>query len=283
MTHTTLISVSELRDHLLDPDWCVLDCRHELSDFCAGRRAYEAGHIPGALFADTETELSGARSATNGRHPLPQRAALERQFSHWGIHAHTQIVAYDAHGGHYAARLWWLARWLGHNRVAVLDGGWAAWLAQTALSSNEPSPRPAQHYTAQTSLMRAVDADAVQARDARSVLVDARAPERYRGEVEPIDPVAGHIPGALNRFWQANLIDPAQGRFKSAAALKEEFNALLGERTPQDLIAYCGSGVTACHHLLAMAHAGLPGAALYAGSWSEWIADAARPIAKGHG
>lgn len=283
MTYTTLITVSELRDHLLDPDWCVLDCRHELADFSAGRHAYEAGHIPGAQFADTETELSGARTGRNGRHPLPQRAALERQFGHWGIHAHTQIVAYDAHGGHYAARLWWLARWLGHTHVAVLDGGWPAWKAQTSLSSSEPAPRPAQHYTAQASLMCVVNVDEVQSRAARTVLVDARAPERYRGEVEPIDAVAGHIPGAINRFWQANLADIAQGRFKSASELRQEFSALLSDRSPQEFIAYCGSGVTACHQLLAMAHAGLPGAALYAGSWSEWIADPARPVARGHG
>ncbi len=281
MTYSTLISAAQLRDHVFDASWCVLDCRHDLMDLAAGQRAYDAGHIPGAQFASIETELSGAKTGTNGRHPLPERAALERQFGLWGIGPDTQIVAYDAHGGQLAARLWWLAHWLGHRKVAVLDGGWPAWMAATPWASTEPAAREPQRFVAQAPLVRVVDAAAVLARDAQTVLMDARAPERYRGDVEPIDPVAGHILGAINWFWQMNLSDPTQGTFKSPDALRAEFNALLAGRAPEQLMAYCGSGVTACHPLLAMAHAGLPGAALYAGSWSQWIADSTRPVATG--
>lgn len=279
MNHSTLISVTDLHDHVFDARWCVLDCRHDLMDHSAGRRAYDAGHIPGALFASIETDLAGTHTGTNGRHPLPERAALVRQFGLWGIDPDTQIIAYDAHGGQFAGRLWWLARWLGHDKVAVLDGGWSAWLQQTHWTSVAPGEREMRTFIARDSLMPVVDATTVLKRDPEVLLIDARAPERYRGEVEPIDPVAGHIPDAVNRFWQANLADAATGTFKSKEALRTEFEGLLAGRLPSQLIAHCGSGVTACHHLLAMAHAGLPGAALYAGSWSEWIADPARPVA----
>lgn len=281
MSFTTLITAEELREHVFNANWCVFDCRHDLMDHAAGRRAYDAGHIPGAQFAAIETALSGDRTGCNGRHPLPDRATLERQFGLWGIHNDTQIVAYDALGGQFAVRLWWLARWLGHAKVAVLDGGWPAWLAATQWPSVEPGDRATRNFIAGDSLVHVVDAESVQSRDAQTLALDARAPERYRGEVEPIDPVAGHIPGAVNRFWQANLADPAAGTFKSARQLRIEFNALLAGRSPQQVIAHCGSGVTACHHLLAMEHAGLPGAALYAGSWSEWIANHSRPVATG--
>jgi thiosulfate/3-mercaptopyruvate sulfurtransferase len=281
MGFTTLITPQQLRDHVFDTDWAVLDCRHDLMDHAAGRRAYEAGHIPGAQFAAIETDLAGEHTGRNGRHPLPERAALARQWGLWGIDNNTQIVAYDAQGGQFAVRLWWLARWLGHDKVAVLDGGWPAWLAATQWSSIEAGERAMRNFIARESLARVVDAGAVLARSHDALLVDARAPERYRGEVEPIDPVAGHIPGAVNRFWQQNLGDTAAGIFKSADVLRQEFDALLAGRSPDQLIAHCGSGVTACHHLLAMEHAGLHGAALYAGSWSEWIADASRPVATG--
>lgn len=277
---TNLVTVSELQAHLADDGWCAIDCRHDLVDVELGRRQYAQGHLPGAQFASVDDDLSGPKSGTNGRHPLPDRAQLAAKFRAWGISNDTQIVAYDASGGQFAVRLWWLARWLGHDRVALLDGGWPLWLAETGHSSTEPPARQPGTFTAGDSLERVVGADELQRQLAgRSMLlVDARAPERYEGRVEPIDPVAGHIPGAVNRFWQANLAD---GRFKPAAQLRAEYEQLLAGRAPAQMVAQCGSGVTACHHLLAMRIAGLSGAQLYAGSWSEWIADPSRPVAKG--
>jgi thiosulfate/3-mercaptopyruvate sulfurtransferase len=277
----TLVTVEQLRDHLEDPGWCVIDVRHDLMNVTAGRRAYDAGHIPGAVFARMDDDLSGTKTGRNGRHPLPGREDLVQAFRRWGVDDDTQIVAYDAQGGNFAVRLWWLARWLGHARVAVLDGGWPVWLARTSLSSLEEPVRKAGHFSARPSLMPlvAVD-DVVRNLGTRERLVlDARTPERYRGEQEPIDPVAGHIPGARNRPWQRNL-NPDQ-TFKSTAALRQEFEAALGSTAPIQVAHQCGSGVTACHNLLAMEIAGLTGSALYPGSWSEWIADAARPVAVG--
>lgn len=277
---TTLITVSELKTRLSDPDWCVLDCRHDLMDIGLGRRQYEQGHVPGAQFAAIDDDLSGPKSGSNGRHPLPDRAVLAARFGAWGIDNHTQIVAYDASGGQFAVRLWWLARWLGHDRVALLDGGLPLWLAETGLASTEPAKRAPRRFVPGESLESVISAGELQQRLAErsTLLVDARAPERYEGRVEPIDPVAGHIPGAINRFWQANLAD---GRFKTAERLRAEYEQLLAGRPPSQMTAHCGSGVTGCHHLLAMHIAGLSGARLYAGSWSEWIADPARPVATG--
>jgi thiosulfate/3-mercaptopyruvate sulfurtransferase len=280
--HTTLISAAELQPHVADPRWRVLDVRHDLFDAAAGRRAYDAGHIPGAQFAHIDHDLSGAKTGTNGRHPLPTREAFAQRLRAWGVNDDTQIVAYDAHGGQFAARLWWLARWLGHDAVAVLDGGWPAWLAADgAVSTGAPRDLPAGQFTLRAPLVAVRDAAQVQAAlgIAGQVLIDARLPERYRGEQEPIDPVAGHIPGALNRPWTHNL--EATQRFKPADELRAEFDALVGARPPNAVTVQCGSGVTACHHVLAMQAAGLPGAALYAGSWSEWIADPARPVKTG--
>jgi thiosulfate/3-mercaptopyruvate sulfurtransferase len=280
MSYTTLVTAEQLKPHLFDTDWCVVDCRHDLSDFAAGFREYRAGHIPGATFAHVEEDLAGEITPASGRHPLPVREHLEAIFREWGIDNDTQIVAYDAQGGQFAGRLWWLARWLGHDKVALLDGGWQAWLAATDWSSIEEPERDEGRFTAAAPLVAVVDAERVLASrgDAATVLLDARAPERYEGRVEPIDPVAGHIPGALNRFWQDNL---AQGRFKSPAQLRAEFDAILAGRPPSRLIHQCGSGVTAAHNVLAMEIAGLPGSALFAGSWSEWIRDPQRPVATG--
>lgn len=277
---TDLISASELRPHLSDAGWCVVDCRHDLEYFEAGRRQYALGHIPGAVFAHMENDLSGEKTGRNGRHPLPQAEALATLFRSWGIDNDTQIVAYDANGGAFAARLWWLARWLGHAAVAVLDGGWQAWLAATNLSSKEPPRREPGRFEIRPSLAPAVNAQQVREMLGRvdKLIVDARAAERYEGRVEPLDPVAGHIPGTINRPWQANL---DKGLFKPRDVLRREFSALLGGRAPSDLTVLCGSGVTACHHLLALEHAGLDGAALYPGSWSEWVADPSRPVATG--
>jgi thiosulfate/3-mercaptopyruvate sulfurtransferase len=282
--NTTLVTVDELEQHLFDHDWCVVDCRHDLMDFEAGWKAYQAGHIPGATFASIEEDLSGEKSATSGRHPLPERDDLVAAFRDWGINNDTQIVAYDASGGQFAVRLWWLARWLGHAKVAVLDGGWPAWMAKTNWSSASAPERELGRFEASEPLVRFVTTDDVLASrgDPSVLLVDARAPERYEGRVEPIDPVAGHVPGAINRFWQDNLTSAAQGRFKSREQLRSELQALLSGRSPEQTMFNCGSGVTACHHLLAMEIAGLPGARLYAGSWSEWITDPARPVATGN-
>ena len=273
-----LVGVARLREHLRDPHWCIVDVRHDLFDAEAGIRAYTAGHIPGAVFAHIDTDLSGKKTGSNGRHPLPQHEDLVEAFRSWGVNSETQIVAYDAQGGQFAVRLWWLARWLGHERVALLDGGWPKWLSQTQLSSTDPPAKSRGDFTARRSLMPLVTVDQVVqslGTDDRTLL-DARTPERFRGEEEPIDPVAGHIPGALNRPWQSNL--KTDQTFKSAAELRSEFESALGPRAPAQITHQCGSGVTACHNVFAMELAGLRGSSLYSGSWSEWIADRSRPI-----
>jgi len=276
-----LVQVEQLRSHLHDPRWCVVDVRHDLFDIEAGIRAYREGHIPGAVFADIETQLSGAKTGRNGRHPLPRRDDLIETFRDWGINNDTQIVAYDAQGGQFASRLWWLARWLGHRHVALLDGGWAKWSSDTQQISREIPTKTRGHFTASDSIVPLVSAEEVSQHldDPNYTLLDARTPERYRGEQEPIDPVAGRIPGARNRPWQQNL--NSEQTFKSPSALRAEFDALLGARNPGQVTHQCGSGVTACHNVFAMELAGLPGSALYGGSWSEWIADPKRPIATG--
>ena len=276
-----LISVKQLSERLRDSHWCVVDVRHDLFDTEAGIRAYLEGHIPGAVFANLDTQLSGTKTGSNGRHPLPSRDDLIETFREWGINNDTQIVAYDAQGGQFASRLWWLARWLGHPRVALLDGGWPKWVSETQLISREVPARPRGNFTASDPAVPLVSAHQVlqQLNDNDRTLLDARTPERYRGEQEPIDPVAGRIPGARNRPWQQNL--NADQTFKSPSALRSEFDALLGTRSPSHVTHQCGSGVTACLNVFAMEVAGLTGSALYGGSWSEWIADPARPIATG--
>ena len=256
----------------------LVDCRFDLADAASGARAYAAGHLPGAVFADLERDLSGPKTGRNGRHPLPSPERLLGRLRDWGIDDATQVVAYDAQGGSFAARLWWLLRRSGHEAVAVLDGGIGAWTAAGgAIETGEPSYRRGT-IAQQPPLEALVLADDVLA--SGRLLVDARAAERFSGAQEPIDPVGGHIPGARNRFWQANLRD---GRFKDPATLRDEWTQLLAGRAPGDVTAYCGSGVTACHNLLALHRAGLDGASLYAGSWSEWSADPGRPVARGEG
>jgi thiosulfate/3-mercaptopyruvate sulfurtransferase len=277
--YTTLIDVERLHDHLFNQNWCVVDVRHDLADRTAGPRDYAAGHIPGAVFAHIDDDLSGAKTGSNGRHPLPARDDLVRRFRDWGVDNDTQIVAYDANGGQFAARLWCLARWLGHDRVALLDGGWQAWMAKMNWSSTAPPERAPGRFSAGDPLVKLASAADVAAGLGRNLLLDARIGGRYRGEIEPIDPVAGHIPGARNRAWQSNL--NADLTFKPPAELRREFDAALGRFRPADTTHYCGSGVTACHHVFAMELAGLPGSRLYAGSWSEWIADPKRPVASG--
>nr|WP_314632864.1 sulfurtransferase [uncultured Janthinobacterium sp.] len=281
--YTTLISASELASRLNDSGWVILDCRHDLLNPAAGSDAFAAGHIQNAQFANIDTDLSGPKTARGanftGRHPLPDRNALLAALRGWGINDDTQVVAYDGQGGMFAARLWWLLRWVGHPAVAVLDGGLTAWQAQSLPLVTPVAPRPAGNIAEKTSLTRTVTVQELVANLSTQELqvLDARAPDRFRGENESIDPVGGHIPGAKNRFFKDNL--QLDGRFKHADELEKEFAGLISK--PETAILQCGSGVTACHNLLAMEVAGLPGAALYPGSWSEWCADPARPVATG--
>jgi thiosulfate/3-mercaptopyruvate sulfurtransferase len=282
-----LISAEDLLALYAQPrELVVLDCGFDLADPAAGERAHAEAHLPGALYAHLDRDLAGTKTGRNGRHPLPDRHAFAERLGQWGIGPATQVVAYDAQGGPYAARAWWMLRWLGHEAAAVLDGGPAAWRAAGGKfeSQQQPAARMRPPYVAGAATMPTVDADAILAAigNGRVRVIDARAGERYRGEVEPLDPVAGHIPGALNRFFKDNL--GADGRFKTAAALRAEWQQLgLDEATSgtTTIVHQCGSGVTACHNLLAMAHAGFADTALYPGSWSEWCADPARPVARG--
>jgi len=280
MTWTTLIGAEGLRRlHDTGAPCVLLDCGFELADPEAGERAFLAGHLPGAQYAHLERDLSGPRSGRNGRHPLPARDAFASTAGRWGIAPGVTVVTYDNHGSPYAARAWWLLRWLGHDAVAVLDGGRAAWIDAGGALASGPAPAMAAQppYPAGAAAMPTLGVEAVLAALGRVRIIDARAGERFRGDVEPLDAVAGHIPGATNRFFKDNL--GADGRFKPAATLRAEFEAF---GTPaQDVVHQCGSGVTACHNLLAMTHAGLAGSQLYAGSWSEWCSDPARPVARG--
>ena len=275
MAFTTLVSAQGLATHLDDPAWRVFDCRHDLAQPQAGEVAYRGAHIPGAQFLHVDRDLSGPLTGRNGRHPLPDPALLAGKLARAGVSNESQVIAYDDAGGAYAARPWWLLRWLGHVRVAVLDGGITAWVeAGYPLTDRDPPVAPATFDWRLT----APTIDAAAALRADLLLIDARAPARYRGEQEPIDPVAGHIPGAVNRPFRDNLDDDEL--FKPPAQLRAEFEQLLQGRAAQSAVAYCGSGVTACHNLLALEIAGLPGARLYPGSWSEWCSDPQRPVEK---
>jgi len=280
MNYTTLVSVADLAAHLNDPGWIVCDCRHDLTKYEAGRRAYETSHIPGARFLHLDEDLSGPKTGANGRHPLPHPITFTLRLAALGIDNGKQIVAYDASGGCYAARLWWMLRWVGHTRVAVLDGGWDAWAkAGQSVTTESPAPRPTT-FNPQLQPQHAVNAAFIGAHLNRTeiCMLDARSADRFRGENETLDPVGGHIPGAVNRFFKLNL--DAQGHFKPAAELRREFSALLGARAPESVVHQCGSGVTACHNLLAMEIAGLSGSRLYPGSWSEWCSDPNRPVVR---
>ena len=286
MTYTTLIDAATLCAHLDDPDWVVIDCRFSLADTEAGRRAYGESHLPGARYAHLDEDLSGPITPTTGRHPLPDPALLAPKLSAWGLGDGTQVVAYDDAAGAMAARVWWLLRAMGFERVAVLDGGLGAWCkAGFELNAEIPAPNTnTGTFTRKTSLNHTVTANdiAAQLPVATLTLVDARAPERYRGEVEPLDPVAGHIPTAHNQFMMNNIDE--HGHFKPAELLRAQWMELLGDTPINTVVNYCGSGVTACHNLLSMHIAGLDisttGAAIYPGSWSEWCADTHRPMAK---
>lgn len=279
MEYTTLISAADLAKHLDDPGVVIFDCRHELTNADFGPKAYAESHIPGARFANVDRNLSGPLTGKNGRHPLPEPDLFVNWLESMGVSNSSQVVGYDHAGGPYGARLWWLLRWLGHPRVAVLDGGWQAWnAAGLPVTKDVPAPKPAKFSGRPENSI--VDAHYVSQRlnSAEMVLIDARASDRFHGQNETIDPVAGHIPGALNRFFKDNL--DAQGRFKSPDELRAAFKPLVGGSPVEKVVHQCGSGVTACHNLLAMEVAGMKGARLYSGSWSEWIADPSRPIAK---
>ena len=268
------------RGDLVRGDLVVADCRVSLADRDAGPRLYAESHIPGAIRIELETDLSDHRKAGQGRHPWPDAADFVAWLGAWGIARDTQVVAYDDGDGAFAARLWFMLRALGHERVAVLDGGWARW-TQLGLPVDARVPQPATmvYATDGFDAARLLDAESVQSRlEAGDLLLDARAAPRFRGEIEPLDRVAGHVPVARNRPYAENLAD---GRFKSPDALRREFEAALDGRDPARLVAMCGSGVTACHHLLALEHAGLRGAKLFTGSWSGWISDPSRPVATG--
>jgi len=280
---TTLIGAAELAALLArDPKPVVIDTSFDLADTDAGEKRFRTSHLPGSHYLHLDRDLSGTKNGKNGRHPLPARADFARTVAALGIGPETAVVALDGQGGVYAARLWWMLRWLGHRSVAVLDGGLSAWQRTGGTLTDQPSPAPAPTnapYPERPSLAPSVDAAGVATRAPRRAVLDARSGERFRGEAEPIDPVAGHIPGALNRFHRENLADG--GVFKTPHLLRQEFGVLLGDRAPDEVIHSCGSGVTACHNLLAMEHAGLAGSLLYPGSWSEWSADPARPVARG--
>jgi thiosulfate/3-mercaptopyruvate sulfurtransferase len=278
---TTLVSTAELAARLDDPGVIVVDVRHDLMRPDAwGESQYRAAHLPGAVFLHLDRDLSAPKTGANGRHPLPAPSECEAVFRRAGIGLASQVVAYDHDNATYASRLWWMLRWLGHDAVAVLDGGYVKWEREgRPVATEVPHPRPGD-FVARPRAM-SVDANAVRASlaDASLLVVDARAPERFRGEVEPLDPVAGHIPGAVNRPFPRNL--GAEGTFKPAEVLRAEYAALAGDRAPESIVHQCGSGVSACHNVLAMEIAGIRGTRLYPGSWSEWCADPARPVARG--
>lgn len=274
--YRTVIDAATLAQHLEDPDWVIVDCRFDLGDTAAGRRSYTQAHIPGAVYAHLDDDLSGPPVTDHGRHPLPTPAALTALFGRLGMDERKQVVAYDSLNGGIAARLWWMLRYMGHAATAVLDGGWAAWEAAGLPVRGGVEGHAPALFTGHPRREWLVTVDEVAT---RPLLIDSRDPQRYRGELEPIDPQPGHIPGAINHFFQDNW--GAEGRYLPPEEIRARLTAVLGEITPEAATFYCGSGVTACANLLAMAHAGLGNGRLYAGSWSEWSSDPQRPIATG--
>ena len=281
MHYNTLITPRQLYPHIDRSTWAIVDCRFDLLDPTKGEREYLEDHILGAIYAHLEHDLSASQTGSNGRHPLPTPEALSAVFTRWGIGADIQVIAYDASGGPFASRLWWCLRYLGHEAVAVLDGGYHSWSQAGFPTQSGQENRSSITFIPRIQPNMRVDTTQIMSQigSTRSLLLDARAPKRFRGEEEPMDPVAGHIPGAINRFWELNLNQ--NGQFLPPEVLRTEFKGLLGQTAPQSIIGYCGSGVTSCHNLLAMEYAGLHGAQLYPGSWSEWCADPNRPIVTG--
>jgi thiosulfate/3-mercaptopyruvate sulfurtransferase len=281
MALTTLISTAVLAARLDDPTFAIVDCRFRLDEVAWGEREYTAAHIPGAVYAHLDRDLSGPKDGTNGRHPLPDSNALKATLGRLGIASGVQVVVYDQENGMYASRLWWLLRSMGHDAVAVLDGGLKAWSAEGRATTSGPETHAPRAFDGTPRPGMAVDAARVASLAGKPEwrLVDARAPERYRGETEPLDKTPGHIPSAKNHFFQWNLDE--SGTFKSPEALRARLTESVGDVSPDRIVCYCGSGVTACHNLLALEHAGLKGGLLYPGSWSEWSSDPSRPVARG--
>lgn len=276
---SSVISPAELARLQEPAELRIVDCRASLQNADAGRERYRQGHLPGAAFADLLQDLSGPIvPGKTGRHPLPAIETFVGRVRSWGIGPASQVVAYDDASGAFAARLWWLLRWLGHEAVAVLDGGFQAWVAEGHATTTQVPMVAVGDFSPHSHFDWLVQARDLATQSSSRKVFDARAPERFRGEVEPIDPVAGHIPGAVNLPFADNLRD---GHFLPPAELRQRLAEALGDSAPEDAVVYCGSGVTACHDVLAFAHAGLPLPRLYAGSWSEWITDPSRPVAKG--
>lgn len=278
---TLLVDAQTLASRIDDPAWVPFDCRFNLTDPNWGAAQYNQGHLPGARYAHLDEDLSSPIGPETGRHPLPDPTVLAEKLGRWGVDADTQVIAYDDMGGAFAARLWWLLRWLGHERVALLDGGMPAWIANDGdLAPAVPEPEPRRFAPKRDDSRWLTTAEVYGNLQSRQIqVVDARAPERFRGEMEPIDPVAGHIPRAVNLPLTDNL--GQNGRFLPPGQLRKRFLRTLGELPPERVVNSCGSGVNACHNILAMELAGLPGSKLYAGSWSEWIRSPARPVASG--
>lgn len=278
--HGTLISTEALASHL-DDSWVIVDCRYDLKDEHWGREQYRGSHIPGAAYASLSHDLAAPPSGTNGRHPLPCVEAMEATFGRLGISPGTQVAIYDQDAGIYASRMWWMLRYMGHDGAAVVDGGWAKWIREGRAVRTGEDSRPAVVFGGRRRKQLRLLVDYVEATlgDPSVLLVDARAPERFEGKSEPLDRTPGHIPGAVNRFYKRNVTD--EGVMLPVETLRGQFAELIGDRSPDQVVMYCGSGVTACQNLLAMEHAGLSGTKLYPGSWSEWSSNPERPVETG--
>ena len=283
MRFTTVVSTEQLAQQLDDPDWIVFDCRFTLTNTEAGRSAYRQGHIPGARYVHLDEDMSSAITPASGRHPLPEVQVLADKLSRWGVDSRKQVVVYDDSFGSMAVKMWWLLRWLGHDNVALLNGNWQLWVKHKLPVTTELSKIIPAHFEPHVRNELLIDTEEVDfaRRERCSVLIDARSEQRFSGEREPLDKVAGHIPGALNWVYEENL--DFDGTYLPAEELKEAYINLMHGLKPQQVIHTCGSGVTACHNMLAMEIAGLHGSKLYAGSWSEWITDPKRPVATGEG
>lgn len=281
MPPTTIVSTEQLAVHVGDPLWAIVDCRYDLNNEAWGEEQYKAGHIPGAAYASLGADLAGPKDGRNGRHPLPGHDAMTATFGKLGIAPGVQVVAYDQDAGMYASRLWWMLKYMGHDAVAVLDGGFAKWMRESRPTRDGAETRSPATFVGKPRPAMRLTANQVWAKlgDPSMTLVDARGPSRFEGKEEPLDRIAGHIPGALNHFFQGNL--GPDRTLLPPEALREKFGELLGETPPEQVALYCGSGVSACHNILAMEHAGLTGMKLFPGSWSEWSADPDKPVETG--